>query len=92
MSKDRRLRRFRNKTFKSTIPELRLLILKLNIQYYQGLQFFLNPNPPHPDQDLEYITSIDKKIEVANNTIHIKLAEEEERRIQQVRRVAEWRL
>ena len=89
MSKDRRLRKFRSKTFQITIPELRLLIVKLNLQYYQGLQFFLlNPYPPHPDKDLEYINSIDKKIEVANNIIQIKLAEEEERRIQQIRRVA----
>ena len=89
MSKDRRLRRFKNKTFKLHIPQLRLLIVKLNIQYYQGLQFILlNPNPPHYLDDIDYITSIDKKIEVANNIIQIKLAEEEERRIQQIRRVA----
>ena len=63
--------------------------MTLNIRYYQGLQFFLlNPNPPHPDQDLEYINSIDKKIEVATNTIHVKLAEEEERQRQQARRIA----
>ena len=89
MSKDRRLRRFRTTIQKITIQDLRLLIVNLNILYYKGLQYFLlNPNTPHPDKYLQYITSIDKKIEVAYNTINTKLDEEEEIRQQQIRRVA----
>ena len=89
MSRDRRLRRFRTTIKILTIQELRIVIVNLNILYYQGLHhFLLNQNTPHPDKYLNYITSIDKKIEIAHNTIHTKLTEEEQIRHQQIRRVA----
>ena len=71
------LRRFKNKVKKKSIEELLETLVKLNEDYYLCMKFMSeNPFLPYPEEDIRYITILERKMNYTNTLIHRHLAQQ----------------
>ena len=69
------LRKFKNKAKRKSIEELLETLITLNEEYYMGKKFISeNPFPPHPEEDIRYITILERKMNYINTLIHRHIA------------------
>ena len=73
-------RKFKAKTYRKNIDECKKLLIELNITYYTALKLYLqNPCPPHPEEDIKFISTIKNKIEITEEILKLKLEHSIER-------------
>ena len=69
------LRKFKNKAKRKSIEELLETLITLNEAYYLRMKFMSeNPFPPHPEEDIRYITILERKMNYINTLIHRHIA------------------
>jgi len=73
-------RRYKAKTYRKNLQELRFQLINLNIEFYTALKFYYqNPSPPHPEEDIKFINTIKRKIEITEQILKLKLEHSIER-------------
>ena len=71
------LRIFKNKAKKKSIEELLETLITLNEDYYLCMKFMSeNLFLPYPEQDIRYITILERKMNYFNTLIHRHIAQQ----------------